>query len=137
MKIEDRWWKKVDVRADGCWEWMGSRDRQGYGRISVQRIGRLAHRVGYEMLVGPVPSGLELDHLCRVRCCVNPQHLEPVTHAENVRRGMAGVMNNHNDRKTHCPYGHPLSGPNLLIASSGRKCRECMRARTRRWRASR
>ena len=79
----------------------------------------LAHRVAYELQVGPIPVGLQLDHLCRVRSCVNPAHLEPVTSAENTRRGLRAM-------KTHCPQGHPYAGENLLIRPTGqRRCRTC------------
>lgn len=80
--------------------------------------GRTAHRVVYETVVGPVPEGLELDHLCRNRGCVNPAHLEPVTHQENMRRGHWGM-------KTHCPQGHPYEGDNLVRDGHSRICRWC------------
>lgn len=87
VSFEDRLWAKVDM-TDGCWLWTGTVNRQGYGRFCIGGRGntRLAHRVTYELLVGPVPVGLELDHLCNVRGCVRPDHLEPVTHVENLRR---------------------------------------------------
>lgn len=87
--VTERFWPKVERVEDGCWLWTASLTGDGYGRISLGgKFGPmgLAHRVAYELLVGPIPEGLELDHLCRVRRCVNPEHLEPVTHAENVRR---------------------------------------------------
>lgn len=74
--------------AGGCWLWIGRRDRYGYGKFRVDGVERTAHRVVYEHLVGPVPDDLELDHLCRIRLCVNPAHLEPVTHLENTRRAV-------------------------------------------------
>lgn len=77
----------VEIDANGCWIWTAARNRGGYGIIGIELRSALAHRVSYEAFVGEIPNGLELDHLCRVRCCVNPQHLEPVTRYENVRRG--------------------------------------------------
>lgn len=87
---ETRWMKKVVVESPGCWIWIAGKN-VGYGQYFAW--GRMwgAHRFVYTLLVGPVPDGLELDHLCRVRACVNPDHLEPVTHEENVRRGAGGV----------------------------------------------
>jgi len=73
--------------ASGCWLWSGARNRAGYGVIGINLASKLAHRISYEAFVGPVPEGLELDHLCKTKACVNPAHLEPVTRAENVKRG--------------------------------------------------
>lgn len=101
--LADRLWARVDRSTeDGCWIWQGP-TTNGYGVIGEGRRGGTTyrtHRVAYELLVGPVPDGLHLDHLCRVRACCNPAHLEPVTQAENNRR--AG------EARTHCPYGHAL-----------------------------
>jgi hypothetical protein len=85
----------------------------------------MAHRWAYEYSIGPIPEHLELDHLCRSRNCVNPEHLEAVTHLENMGRGIS-----HQKAKTHCPKGHPYSGENLYVAPSNGKryCRECTRA---------
>lgn len=81
-------WSKVQqANGDECWEWLGSKDTTGYGRVSRDGVTRPAHRVAYEYLVGPIPGGLYIDHLCLNKGCVNPTHMEPVTHAENIRRG--------------------------------------------------
>ncbi len=114
----------------GCWLWSGTTNF-GYGIFWLQgkRFCR-AHKFAYELFKGPVPAGLELDHLCRTRCCVNPDHLEPVTTRENTLRGnsFAGV----NARKTHCPQGHPYSEENTYknpAYPNGRYCRQCERNR--------
>lgn len=107
----------------GCWIWTGARQSRGYGSAAIPGTNRttLAHRAIYELLVGTIPAGLTLDHLCRVKVCVNPDHLEPVSRAENVRRG-PGAMS----KRTHCPQGHPYSGSNLYVHPRGsRECRTC------------
>ena len=113
----------------GCWLWTGSVLSSGYGRIGIGGKEYLAHRIVYEMLIGPIPDGLELDHKCRVRPCVNPDHLEPVTHIENVRRGEAGfARRNQYLSRTHCPHGHPWTHENTIRNARGhRHCRECLR----------
>jgi hypothetical protein len=125
-----RFWTKVE-KTQSCWEWQASKTRDGYGNFSIgdHRM-VLAHRFSYETLVGPVPDGLDLDHLCRNRACVNPTHLEPVTRAENVYRGIAPAAIN--KRKTYCIRGHPLSGENLRFTRAGKRvCRECRNMRAR------
>lgn len=135
-RLPPRFWSKVSPEpTTGCWLWTAFRDHAGYGAYAVVRTAiRKPHRVAYEQLVGPVPSGLELDHLCRVRHCVNPAHLEPVSHLENVRRGRAGEVNSARIRaRTHCPAGHPYAGSNLYVDPRGnRQCMECRRVARRR-----
>jgi hypothetical protein len=117
-----------------CWPWSGAPDRDGYGRMGVSRVSKKAHRLMYERFRGAIPDGLVIDHLCRNTLCVNPMHMEPVSSVENVMRGNSPAARN--ARKTHCKRGHPFSGTNLHIPKEGqRKCRECSRAATRRWRA--
>ncbi len=142
----ERFWSRVRTGArDDCWLWEGSMRRDGYGQFSVggrsNRRQMMPHRIAYEMIIGPIPVGKILDHLCRVRHCVNPRHLEPVTNRENVLRGDGVTARN--ARKTHCPQGHPLAGHNLVptfLRMGARKCRRChaetdTRARERRARA--
>lgn len=119
----------------GCWEWIGARDSRGYGNVKVGRRVRKAHRVIYELVRGPVPSGLEPDHLCRVPWCVNPEHVEAVPHLENVRRGAAKWVPGARQRaKRRCPRGHPYTKANTYVQPStgGRACRICARERKRR-----
>lgn len=124
---------EVAWNDDPCWLWWGAKVR-GHGRMdvgsTVDGTARTVqvHREAYENLVGPIPRGLTLDHLCRVRHCCNPDHLEPVTNGENVLRGDG--LTAINARKTHCPAGHPYDAANTyVIPSGGRGCRECRRAR--------
>lgn len=115
--------RRVAVDSSGCWLWTGTIDKAGYGRLSVGGRAWLAHRLSYELHVGPIPDGLELDHLCAVRGCVNPEHLEPVTPQENKRRMLAAAIT----ERTHCPQGHPYAGDNLFYeaGSTSRRCRTC------------
>jgi hypothetical protein len=118
-----RFWMQV-ARGDGCWLWMGPINQMGYGRATHRGRRQLAHRVAFELTNGPVPDGLVLDHLCRVKACVNPAHLEAVTNRENVRRGLKGVLT------THCPKGHPYDEVNTHYHEGHRYCRACGRAST-------
>jgi hypothetical protein len=127
MLLTDRFWRKVDRRLDDeCWPWLGGIDPKGYGQFHISTpSGRRtvrAHRIAYELTFGPIPNDMPLDHVrdrgCTLKHCVNPYHLEPVTHAENMKRAM----------KTHCHRGHPYSGDNIYFRSDGRRdCRACHR----------
>lgn len=125
LALVDRFWAKVSKDKTGCWLWLGYVDAKGYGVFGVgDRRLMKAHRFSYEIAKGPVAVGLQLDHTCRIRNCVNPAHLEPVTNRENVIRG-----NSARGPKPNCKHGHPLSGPNLYINPRGdRECRSCRAA---------
>lgn len=135
----DRFMAKVSPEPNsGCWLWTGSIQQSpfpkypgynGYGSFARPGKSKLAHRASYELFVGEIPDGLHIDHLCRVRSCVNPKHLEPVTRAENVRRGNGGAYFRD---KTHCPQGHEYSSENTTVKPISGKpnrfnriCRTC------------
>jgi hypothetical protein len=110
--------------ASGCWVWCGSRYGNGYGRIRGAGLnGALAHRVAWELWRGPIPDGLVIDHLCKNRECVNPDHLEPVTQRENVMR--SDSLWAEQAKRTHCPDGHSYDEANTAVRNGSRHCREC------------
>lgn len=123
----------------GCWDWQGNADTKGYALFSYRGKCRRAIRVSFQLFIGPIPDGLQLDHLCRNHACVNPNHVEPVTSRENLMRGKTRAAEN--AAKTHCLRGHPLSGDNLYLRKrvSGdvirfeRFCRQCMRDAMKRY----
>jgi hypothetical protein len=116
------------IQADnGCWEWTGAKIPNGYGSIRSKTGQLLAHRVAYEIFVGPIPDGMSIDHLCRNRACVSAEHLEPVTTRENVLRGVG--LTARNAVKTHCLRGHEFTPENTYWTKNpsgpGRECRTC------------
>lgn len=121
-------WSKVETpRTWGeCWEWTAAKRSDGYG--AFRSGGKLtgAHRLAYEQVIGKIPIGKQIDHLCRNRVCVNPYHLQPVTQKENILRGESPSAKQ--ARQTHCKHGHPLSGDNISIVRNGRgrNCKTCM-----------
>jgi len=132
-RLPDRFWNKVQpCPMSGCWIWMAFCDGWGYGRFRFgNRSSAFAHRIAYLTLVGPVADGLELDHRCRTKPCVNPSHLRAVTHFENVMRGDAPPAVN--ARATTCRRGHDFTSDNVRISRRGcgatfRSCRACVRA---------
>lgn len=120
--ILDRFLVRVGPLDQGCWIWEAGKSAQGYGEMTIMGAVQLAHRVSYELFIGPIPSGLHIDHLCMTKECVNPFHLEPVTLRENIRRAQ--------ETHTHCNYGHLFT-----IRSDGKKkCYVCSRKRDKlRW----
>jgi hypothetical protein len=120
---EAAFWAKI-TKSDGCWLWTAALT-SGYGAWGNRR----AHRLVYEALVGPIPQGLQLDHLCRNRACVRPEHLEPVTQQVNLARGNG--LPARRARQTECIYGHPFDAANTLVTKFGRVCRTCNREKAR------
>lgn len=151
IPVEYRFWSRVDRNGPintwkpelgPCWLWLGSRRRDGgYGQIHVSynaadrsRVVKFAHVYSYELMVGPIPVGLELDHLCRTIMCVNPTHLEPVTSDENKHRAKAFRL----ATQLTCSRGHPWKGNTVPTSDGSRVCRECVREnqaeyRVRQW----
>lgn len=130
-RLPERIWNRIaPCPMSGCWLWTGSTHTKGYGYTSLRGRAR-AHRLTYEVLVAPIPHGLVLDHKCRVRCCVNPAHLEPVTHRVNLMRGETLAAANAN--KSVCVNGHEFTPENTFIHHHGpnraptRGCIECRR----------
>lgn len=126
-EAEARFWPKVDRGADSdCWPWKAWSNDHGYGTFYDGTRTVRAHRFAYELLVGPIPVGLTIDHLCRNTSCVNPSHLEPVTQAENHARWVATLRTR--PPATHCFRGHRMDAENTYLAPEGRRrCHECRR----------
>jgi hypothetical protein len=119
-RLPARFWAKVREDEAGCWLWTAYVNERGYAKYRISPRSVRAHRVAYEALVGVVPDGLELDHRCHVRHCVNPEHLRAVTHSQNLSNRLP---------RTHCKVGHELAGTNLFVTVTGsRTCVECRRA---------
>jgi hypothetical protein len=123
MDLSDKFWEKIAKRENGCWLWIGSLSNAGYGRFDggaafrAAHKTRIAHRLAFMAIKGAIPEGLTLDHLCRNRACVNPDHLDPCPIGENVRRSPVW-----NGNKTHCPAGHQYTNDNVKVSSRGERC---------------
>ncbi len=128
--MQDRIAKRIEIDESGCWLWTGCLTDGGYGRIRVDGVELKVHRLSYELFIGPIPEGLDIDHLCRVRRCANPEHLEPVTRSVNLQRGVWP-----NSAKTHCPQGHPYTEANTYVWRRRRACRTCSAEHLRNHRA--
>jgi hypothetical protein len=136
LDLPERIASKIEVDENNCWLWTATQNGYGYGKLWWSGSTRRAHRVVYQLLVGEIPASLQLDHLCRVRHCVNPAHLEPVTGRENLLRG--DTIPAKCAAKTHCPKGHLLVGDNLVpsdLKRGHRACLTCHRERDRAYRA--
>ncbi len=138
MPIPNGFAIRYRVDPDGCWRWIGYVSPDGYGRYSTgypARRDTMAHRIAYVEWVSPIPKGMTIDHLCRVRSCVNPAHMEMTTFQVNIDRRDTTNIGARNREKTHCPKGHPLDEANTMVEinKSGRhrKCRICANARRR------
>ncbi len=129
MKVLSKILKKYTVDKNGCWNWAGYTTESGYGRFRRKKKNILSHRYFYKFFVGEIPEGLDIDHLCFNRRCINPKHLEAVTRSENNRRAWARKIKN----TPNCPHGHPYSGKNLYIGfdkkrnQKRRVCKICVK----------
>ena len=133
----ENFWSRVDKSSD-CWLWTGSINRDGYGNVGISGQSYLTHRVAYTAIKGEIPPMLVIDHLCRVRNCVNPEHLEAVTNRENIARGFPGrTKTPPGEERVTCKLGHRLTGYNAMTDGRGYvRCRECYRRYMRDYMAS-
>lgn len=130
--VPDYFWKRIEM-TDGHWLWTGYMNRGGYGTACMNRAKYYAHRVFYTVFIGPIPEGLQIDHLCRVKNCVNPEHLEAVTIYENISR----VSEEARARKEYCLQEHSQDANNHYLTSDGRRrCNQCRTEYMRRYRHS-
>lgn len=128
QNIQTRFFKKIEYSNhfdDDCWYWTSTNHKDGYGQFKLNSKSCLAHRISYELFRGKIPIGLQLDHLCRNRKCVNPNHLEIVSNRENVLRGVSVCAINY--KKTHCKHGHKFDEKNTYFnKNKNRRCRFCV-----------
>lgn len=127
--IINRFANMVDF-TESCWNWTGCKNKDGYGRVSINGVNHYPHRWFYELSYGKVKDGLELDHKCHNTSCCNPDHLDEVTHLENMRRSFG----NQNTKKTHCKNGHEFTKENTWNYNGRRHCKICKKENLRRWR---
>lgn len=117
--------KIVPDEATGCWNWTGTKSDSGYGRVSIDGRAHQAHRIAYEILRAQIPDGMQIDHLCRNRACLNPDHMEPVTQRENIMRGES--VSARNARRNHCNRGHEyVQGSFIMERSKSGLMRRCL-----------
>lgn len=118
--LNDLFDRTIPEPNSGCWLWYGSIERNGYARVGAFGRYYLAHRLAFELAKGPISHGLQIDHLCRIRSCCNPDHLRQVTCRENLLCGETHAARN--SRKNHCHRGHEFTNENTKIKSGGSRC---------------